>query len=153
MTGDHQQSLRLAMRHAEALCRARGARFTAMRRKVFEVLAEAAQPIGAYTVLDQLNAEGARVKPMTVYRALDFLAEHGLVHKLAGRNAFVACDHPHDDHAALFLICGDCGKVAELDSAALEGALATCAENSGFTPTAKVIEVEAMCRDCREAAE
>ena len=105
MTGDHTNRLRKALRQAEALCRARGARFTDMRRKVFEVLAEAAQPIGAYAVLDQLNAEGAGVKPMTVYRALDFLAEHGLVHKLSGRNAFVACDHPHDDHAALFLIC------------------------------------------------
>ena len=65
--------------------------------------------------------------PPTVYRALDFLLEQGLIHKLESLHAFVGCDHPEHPHSSEFLICVDCGEVAELEDAAVDRSLASVA--------------------------
>ena len=56
----------------------------------------------------------ARPAPITVYRALDFLRDNGLVHRIESRNAFVACVNNHGgDDLVVFLICERCGAVGE----------------------------------------
>ena len=88
---------------------------------------------------------------MTYEQALDFLVEHGLVHRIEKLNAFIACGRPGERHEALFLICRDCGAVGET-SAPVGGALDRTAEEAGFQVEAMTLEVEGVCRDCREAA-
>ena len=57
---------------------------------------------------------GPRPAPITVYRALEFLRENGLVHRIESRNAFVACVHNHAaGDLVVFLICERCGAVGE----------------------------------------
>ena len=92
--------------HAEALCAKRGERLTPMRRHVLEVLA--GEPQAARRLRDHRSAGGARPRPapITIYRALDFLSEQGLVHRIESRNAFIACVNNHDgDEPVVFLIC------------------------------------------------
>ena len=80
----------------------RAQRLTPIRRRVLEVLLESHKPLGAYEIIERSAASGAaRPAPITVYRALDFLLEQGLVHKLARLSAFVGCvaepqEHDHD---------------------------------------------------------
>jgi Fe2+ or Zn2+ uptake regulation protein len=76
---------------AEALCAERGQRLTPIRRKVLGVLLGSHNPLGAYEIIDRLAPKGPRPAPITAYRALDFLRENGLVHRIESRNAFVAC--------------------------------------------------------------
>lgn len=65
---------------------------TASRRAVLSVLQKAHGALGAYDIVSDLSAAWGRpVAPITVYRALDYLCAHGLVHKLAARNAYLAC--------------------------------------------------------------
>ena len=64
-----------------------------MRRRVLEALLASHQPIGAYELIDRLAVRGQRPAPITVYRALDFLREQELVHRIESRNAFIACVH------------------------------------------------------------
>ena len=53
------------------------------------------KPLGAYDLAELLGPKGRRLAPITVYRALDFLMEQGLVHRLASQNAYIACpEHP-----------------------------------------------------------
>ncbi|MCK5914330.1 MAG: transcriptional repressor, partial [Desulfuromusa sp.] len=85
---DHLSCIAAAMANAEQLCQHRGKRFTAIRRRVFELVWQQHKPIGAYEVLEKLQQDG-RAAPPTVYRALDFLLELGLVHRIASLNAFV----------------------------------------------------------------
>ena len=60
----------------------------------------------------------ARPAPITVYRALDFLMENGLVHRIESRNAFLACAHNHDASSSVaFLICDRCHSATELEDA------------------------------------
>ncbi len=77
---------------AEALCDARGVRLTGLRRQVLGLILETPDaPTGAYDLLDRLRAHRGGAAPPTVYRALEFLQEHGFVHRLERLSAFVGC--------------------------------------------------------------
>jgi Fur family zinc uptake transcriptional regulator len=145
---------------AAGLCAARGARLTELRRDVLGLILESESPTGAYDLLDRLRARRGGGAPPTVYRALDFLQEQGLVHRLERLSAFVGCvdmhadaaSHPHQG-AAQFLICRRCGRATEIDDPALAEALAAAARRVGFTVAGATIEAEGVCASChREAA-
>ncbi len=92
-----------------------GARLTDLRRQVLTLVWQRHEPIGAYELLDELKAINGKAAPPTVYRALDFLIEQGLVHRIESLNAFVGCNRPEERHAGQFLICRSCGAIGELD--------------------------------------
>ena len=134
---------------ASIICSEKDARLTPLRRQVLGLILVAPQPTGAYDVLDRLRASRDGAAPPTVYRALEFLLEHGLVHKLERLSAFVGCI-AHDDHAhaAQFLICRGCGQVTELEDHELAHALDDAARRLGFTVGKATIEAEGQCAAC-----
>jgi Fur family transcriptional regulator, zinc uptake regulator len=143
-----------ALASAEAACRARGARLTPMRRKVLEALYATHRPLGAYDIAEVLAQKGGRrLAPITIYRALDFLLDQGLAHRLATRNAFVACPHGHaaGDMVA-FLICETCGGVDEMSSSGLAGAISELLAGEAFEPQRQVLEISGRCAHCRGQA-
>jgi len=146
---DHGHCVRDALAAAEISCRDQGAKLTPIRRRVLELVWANHEPVGAYGLLDRLAAEGMKAEPPTVYRALDFLLAHGLVHRLERLNAYVGCSHSPGPHAAQFLICTGCGRVAELDDPAIGAALQDGASARGFTISRQTVEVEGLCADCR----
>ncbi len=125
---------------------------TPVRRKVLELLLEEHRALGAYAILDMLSEAGFGSQPPVAYRALDFLAEHGFVHKIERLNAFVACAHPGEAHSHAFMICRVCDAVAEAQSAPTKGALGTAARATGFQIERTVVEAEGVCPACAEAA-
>ncbi len=136
-----------ALREAEAVCEARGARLTRIRRKVLELLLENREPAKAYDLLQKLDGEGA-AKPPTIYRALDFLLEMGLAHKIESLNAYVACGHWGHKHMAVFLICDNCHQISELHADKTHLALEEELKPTGFERTSSVIEVHGACAAC-----
>ena len=145
---DHRHCIRDAVRAAEALCAERGLRFTDLRRRVLELVWQSHRPVGAYDLLDLIKAERGGAAPPTVYRALDFLLENGLIHRIESLNAFVGCDHPDAPHNAQFLICTSCRRVAELSDAAIARRIETRATGVGFQPERQTLEVTGTCDDC-----
>jgi Fur family zinc uptake transcriptional regulator len=99
-----------------------------------------------------MAGHGPRPAPITVYRALDFLEAHGLVHKIESRNAFIACTHPHEGKPAAMLICEKCGLVAELDAPEMFDALQSAAKLQGFAVHRSVVELTGLCAACGEIA-
>ena len=150
---DHERCASDAIAHAEAICAARAERLTPIRRRVLEALLASHQPLGAYELIDRLAVRGARPAPITIYRALDFLREQGLVHRIESRNAFIACvqDHGSGD-PVVFLICEKCGTVGEAASAAVADTIRTASRAAGFTPKTPVIEISGICAHCKAAA-
>ena len=138
------------MATAEAVCLERGQRLTAIRRKVLDELLGSHKPLGAYEIIDRLAQRGARPAPITAYRALEFLRENGLVHRIESRNAFIACVHTHPvGELVVFLICEHCGAVGEASSAELAASLTSAARAAGFSPKSPVIEITGECSHCR----
>jgi len=107
------QSTEARIAAARKICEAMGERFTPLRAHVFELIIEDGNAVKAYDLLDRLKPELGSPKPPTVYRALDFLSKHGLVHRVEALNAFIACDHDHGSHLAEFFICETCDNVEE----------------------------------------
>ena len=143
-----------ALASAEAACRAKGARLTPMRREVLEALYATHRPLGAYDIAEVLaGKDGRRLAPITIYRALDFLLEQGLAHRLATRNAFIACPHGHGaGDLVAFLICESCGGVDEMSSSGVSGAIADLLADEGFEPQLQVLEISGRCAHCRGQA-
>lgn len=139
------------MARAERLCRERDLQFTRLRRDVLHAVAAEGRPLGAYDIAERMSQPGRRVAPVSVYRALDFLTENGLVHRIASRNAFVPCAHDHGDGAGLvFMICRSCGGIDETTSPEIERQIDRTVAQSGFRPASRILEVEGECGACLE---
>ncbi|MBX3501183.1 MAG: transcriptional repressor [Alphaproteobacteria bacterium] len=146
---DHRLCVADALSVADRVCAERGTRFTDLRRRVFELVWASHKPVGAYAVLETLRSEGLGSAPPTVYRALDFLLEHELVHRIESLNAFVGCAHPGERHRGFFLICTQCGNAEELDDERLNTSIARAADARGFTARHTTLEVAGTCASCR----
>src|SRR5258707_4156307 len=138
------------MAAAEVLCAQGGQRLTPIRRKVLAALLGTHKPLGAYEIVERLALKGPRPAPITAYRALEFLRENGLVHRIESRNAFVACVHNHSAAAlVVFLICERCGAVGEASSEDVTATLTSAARAHGFVPKSPVIAAPRICAHSR----
>ncbi|HYD32493.1 MAG TPA: Fur family transcriptional regulator [Azospirillaceae bacterium] len=146
---DHRHCIDAALARAEELCAARGARLTDLRRRVLELVWSSHRPRGAYSILEDLSRNGRVAAPLTVYRALDFLVAHGLVHRIESLNAYIGCDHPENSHDSQFLVCDGCGNTTELTDARVAAAIAASAGDLGFRVAHPTVEVRGLCPDCQ----
>ena len=147
---DHKACVTQALATAEARCATEGLRLTPVRRKVLELLLQEHRALGAYAILDHLREAGFGSQPPVAYRALDFLSEHGFVHKIERLNAFIACTHPDTRHAPAFMICRLCNAVAEARSMSAKGAFGDAARAAGFQIERTVVEAEGICPACMD---
>ncbi|HEC1648037.1 TPA: zinc uptake transcriptional repressor Zur, partial [Pseudomonas aeruginosa] len=148
---DHSQCVSTALAEADALCARQGVRLTELRRRVLELVWQSHKPLGAYDILAVLSeTDGRRAAPPTVYRALDFLQENGLVHRIASLNAFVGCNNPEHSHQGQFLICRTCHTAIELEQPDISRAIVAGANSVGFAVESQTVEVVGLCGTCRD---
>lgn len=151
MPSDAQPTGRyVTLERAGALCAARGAKFTPLRRMVFGLFLESGGPLGAYDLIRALELRLQRsIAPPTVYRTLDFLLDQGLLLRIESRNAFVPAAHPEEDRAGAFLLCDHCGLSVEMDLGEVEEQLSERARKLGFRIGRRVVELQGTCPDCQ----
>jgi len=147
---DHRDCIDAALAAAEEICARHGAQLTKTRRRVLELIWAHRKPVGAYQLLDDLSRERGRVAPPTVYRAIDFLLDRGLVHRIESLNAFIGCAHPRETHTGCFLICRACGATAEMEDARLDRALNAAAADVAFRVERRTVEMRGLCPACTE---
>ncbi len=145
---DHDQCVRDALDAAIAHCREEGARLTPLRRKVLQAVWQSHVPLGAYEICDALVGQGDRVLPPTIYRALEFLENNGLVHRIESRNAFIGCNQPGAHHHGRYLICSECGLVAELPGDDLMDGFIGEASALNFEARSVRVEAVGLCAAC-----
>lgn len=149
---DHGRCVASAMAQAEQVVAARGLRLTPVRRRTLEILLERHGAMGAYDVLERLAEDGFGHQPPVAYRALEFLVDAGLAHRIRRINAFAACLHPGEDHHAAFLICRGCNNVAEIPAGRLRAVMEAGAAQTGFTIERVSLEASGLCPECAVAA-
>ena len=154
---DHSRCISDVLEAAEKLCKEQGLRLTDQRKAVLKILASSHVPASAYDILDRLNREReergeAMLAPVSIYRALDFLMQHGIIHRIESRNAYVACSHKSHSHGdvTIFLLCDQCGRAGEFQSETLSGLIETIAATAKFQAHAPVLEIRGLCAHCRE---
>lgn len=150
---NHEKCIDTALKQAEQLCVRNGTRLTTLRRRVLFIIWQSHKPLGAYDILNILTVEDGRsAAPPTVYRALDFLLENNLVHRIASCNAFIGCSHPSQKHEGYFLICSECGNVIELEQGPINIAIEQSAKQTGFLIQGQTVEIVGVCSICQEHA-
>ena len=130
-----------------------GLRLTRLRRQVLDFLVAAGEPVKAYALIDALRVNAEKpLTPASVYRTLDFLQQHGLVHRVGALNAFVACtDHcqRQHQHAPVFmLVCDSCRQSREVSDRSLYETLFTAMKAQGFCLQGGTIELTGICPTC-----
>ncbi len=146
---DHQRCVEDALAGAEGLCADSGTRFTELRRRVLQEVWRGHDAVKAYDILERLGEPHRTAKPPSVYRALQFLQEQGLVHRLESLNAFVGCAEPGRTHQGQFLICHGCGQVREIHADAVSEAVVRSAREAGFQVQRQMVEVLGTCERCQ----
>jgi len=138
--------LRLA--EAQVLCTEAGERMTSSRLRTYELILEANAPVKAYDVIDRFHPDGA-AKPPTVYRALSFLEQMGLIHRIESLNAFVACETRNEKHTAGFLLCDCCGQSVEIAIPNVSD-IQVSAGKAGFSLNHITLEARGLCAACQQ---
>lgn len=147
---DHNHCIESALLAARELCISRGVRLTSQREKVLELIWQSHKPLGAYTLMDMLaESAGKRVAPPTVYRALDFLLEQRLIHRINSLNAYLGCPSPGVQHPSHFLICRQCGVAVESGAENIAAQLSAAAAQAGFSCESQSVEIVGLCHDCQ----
>jgi len=149
---NHGHCINDAISSARQLCDERGVRLTSLREQVLELVWQSHKPLGAYTLMEMLaQASTRRVAPPTVYRALDFLLEEGLIHRINSLNAFIGCPSPTQKHQSQFLICQSCNVAVELDTTQLNQSIFDAAATAGFSVASHSVEINGLCPSCQNA--
>lgn len=144
-----KRDLDAVMAEAEAACRQRGGRLTRGRRGLLAALLSVGRPLTAYELLDLMRPGEPSATPASVYRGLDFLLRHGLVHRLETSRAYMACTHPEHAHGGHFMICRQCGNVVEANDAQVSEATAQLSQAFGFAVEQQTVELVGVCGECR----
>ncbi|ETD68921.1 regulatory protein [Pelistega indica] len=150
------QSVQKSLSEAAALCDARGKRLTPIRAQVLALMLQDGRSLKAYELLSKIQAIMPNAKPATVYRALDFLAEEGFIHRLDAINGWTACQHIHQDHEGhehhhdLLAVCTECGAVKEISAPDISKKLNALLNDVGFSPNTHETEIRATCSNCKK---
>ena len=146
--GDTGDDLAGYLHEVEDRCRARGGNLTPIRKEVLALLYQNPNGLKAYDLLNQIKSARANATPPTVYRALDFLIDHGLAHKIGRMNLFVACRHASHQLPSLFVVCVKCGCIAELEAPVAMSDLTRLLGEKGYRLDSPEVEISAICPAC-----
>jgi len=143
--------LNASISRVDEICRSNNLGFTDIRRQVYEIIIKNNKPIKAYEILDEIrNITNKPSHPPTVYRAIDFLIENGIVHKLNSINSFVGCFHPKTHEECYFLICKKCNLYQECCDDSLKDRISKTAVHNKFVISNTTLEIEGHCLDCSQ---
>ena len=145
-----------------AQCRAQNVQVTPLREHVLDIVLQLDGVIKAYTVLAQMQRESDNVlAPPTAYRALDFWAEQGVLHKIPAVNGYILCSHvqhecnshchsdEHSHNSSSILVCTQCGTVDEQSLNREWQALHQAVEQTGFALNEEHVVLTGVCGKCR----
>jgi Fur family zinc uptake transcriptional regulator len=130
------------LRRAQDFCRDKNLRLTPIRERVYRELVKSGGPVGAYDLVDRLS-DKKRLAPVTIYRALDFLRDAGLVHRLATKNSYVVSHgEPEGNATKIMFVDSKTGDTVEVHSSEVATAIQKAAEQVGFKSIQPFVEVE-----------
>jgi Fe2+ or Zn2+ uptake regulation protein len=125
-----------------------GVRDTAQRRAVVEAAVGRRGRFTANDIVEELAPRG--IGRATVFRALDLLADLGILARLHSdaQHAYTVCGTEHHHH----LICAGCDSVEEIFSESAELLVGEIARAAGFVPAGHLLEIVGLCRACQARA-
>lgn len=127
---------------------AHGYRLTESRRAVVEIVAATSRALTPMEVFDLARATHPELGLVTVYRALEKLAELRLiqrVHQPGGCQAFIAASQGHQH----LLLCRKCGRVTFFEGDDLDYLFNAIAQKTGYIIQEHWLQLFGLCQDCQ----
>jgi Fur family ferric uptake transcriptional regulator len=129
--------------------REKGYRLTPQRLMILAAIEGSHDHISAEDIYAQVSARYPQVNISTVYRTLEMLKKLNLVYEIdlgEGRIRYHAEASGHHHH----LVCQECGKIIDIDEAALAPLRDVLLREHGFLADLKHVGVFGLCEDCRK---
>src|SRR6266700_2732059 len=125
-------------------------RLTSQRQAIIDSVFSTEEHFTAEQLLEWSRRRDRSVSRATVYRTLPLLTESGLVremdfgkdHKFYDPNY---AEHPHHNH----IICQDCEKIVEFESAKIEKLENEISQRLGFALKAHRLQITATCEELK----
>jgi Fur family transcriptional regulator, zinc uptake regulator len=145
---NHARCIVNAVERARTALKNKGLSLTPLREAIIKEIAGSHCAIGAYEVREKLRAKGRSVPPISVYRAIEFLMEAGVVRRLESGKAFYA--NPTNKRALprIVFACQDCGYICDTDGKRVLSVIARTAASRAFALRSAVVEVLGTCKHC-----
>jgi Fur family ferric uptake transcriptional regulator len=122
---------------------------TRPRERISAVLRAQPRFMTAADVHRALETGGERVSLSTVYRTLEHLLASGAVTSRVaedGEASYMPCEPDYHHHHA---ICRTCGRVEDVDCAAMDQFAELLRTHHGFQLSSHKMEFSGLCRDCQ----
>jgi Fur family zinc uptake transcriptional regulator len=113
---------------------------------VLECVLGSSGPVTAYAIQRRLRTKNPKAAPQSVYRALRFLINRGVIDRIELLNAYVSRRDPGAKSPCQFLVCGACRRVEEIGEAAITETLLRQAHSRGFQIERLVVEFSGICK-------
>jgi Fur family transcriptional regulator, ferric uptake regulator len=125
-------------------------RLTSQRRTIIDTAFSTSQHFTAEQLLSWARRQDQSVSRATVYRTLPLLTESGLVREMDFGKDYKFydpnyADHPRHNH----IICQDCDKIVEFESASLERIENRITQRLGFSPQSHRLQISARCEELK----
>jgi Fur family ferric uptake transcriptional regulator len=133
-----------------AALREAGGRFSAPRRRVLEALFAAEGPVSAEYLASGMDGRTAVLDPASVYRALEYLEELGVVrhvHVGHGPGLYALTG----DGEREYLVCDACHRVTAVEAGALDGIRAQIERDFGYRASFTHFPIVGLCAACAKA--
>ena len=124
--------------------------YSKQRELVFQTVLQNPIHPTADAVYEQVRRENPKISLGTVYRNLNFLSEMGMLRKISMPVGSDRFDGRLDEH--YHMTCTRCGRVFDVECAALEDLDRQIMESQGFQVQQRHLLLTGLCKECREAA-
>jgi len=129
----------------------RGLRITPQRRWVLEVLHNApVHALSAEEIFERVRQHHPYVDISTVYRALTFFHEQGVVVMLQSHGAATRYEYVRPAHAHHHAVCRQCGATFEFTAPEVEALAERLRTTLDFEPDLTHLVVDGVCTRCRQ---
>ncbi len=130
--------------------RPRAQRFTDQQRDMVRYIFSRHNHFDADRLIDDMKGAGFHVSRATVYRTLAKLVDAGLLRRLElGPRMYYEHDYGYPQHE--HLQCGQCGKMIEFQSPAIEAAMQEVCRQHRFQPGGHTFIIRGTCDECNRA--
>jgi Fur family transcriptional regulator, zinc uptake regulator len=122
---------------------------TSLRREVLFILWQAKKPVKAYELLAELVKTNSQSKPPSIYRALNYFADKGIVHKIESIQSYTLCCEPQKQLVSeVLMVCDTCHHVIEIHDPDLQHLVSKLSKENFFSLHDDIIELKGLCANC-----
>lgn len=122
-------------------------KLTPQQELIVSIIINSQKPLTQNDILIELKKTNPKANRMTIYRSLETLSQHHIIHNVNFDNTYLLCNHLDEVHSHQILVCKVCGNRIEIKSNNLEAIILEEAKKFGFIASSD-IEISGSCKSC-----